>query len=241
MKTIQIKDKKNTRMVAHRGLSGIERENSVSAFVAAGNRDYFGIECDVHVTKDGKYVIYHDDTTGRLCEKDLRIEETDYEELSRLRLLASGKTAGYDRIHQIPTLQEYLEVCARYDKVAVIELKNAMIEKNIAEIIEICKAEYDLSKIIFISFAYENLVTVRKLLPQQKLQYLVDFYTEDLIDKLKQYNLDLDINYRSLTADRVKVLHDKGIVINCWTCDNADSANNLIAWGVDFITSNILQ
>lgn len=241
MKTIQIKDKKNTRMIAHRGLSGIERENSVSAFVAAGNRDYYGIECDVHVTKDGKYVIYHDDTTGRLCEKDLRIEETDYEELARLRLLASGKTVVYDRIHQIPTLQEYLEVCARYNKVAVIELKHAMIEKNIAEIIEICKAEYDLSKIIFISFAYENLVTVRKLLPQQKLQYLVDFYAADLIDKLKRYDLDLDINYRSLTADCVKALHDKGIVINCWTCDDTDSANNLIAWGVDFITSNILQ
>ena len=94
MKTIQIKDKKNTRMIAHRGLSGIERENSVSAFVAAGNRDYYGIECDVHVTKDGKYVIYHDDTTGRLCEKDLRIEETDYEELARLRLLQAEKQRG---------------------------------------------------------------------------------------------------------------------------------------------------
>ncbi len=241
METIKLNEKKTTRMVAHRGLSGIERENSVSAFVAAGNRDYYGMECDVHVTKDEKYVIYHDDTTGRLCEKDFRIEETDYEELSRLRLLASGKTEVYDRLHQIPTLKEYLEVCARYDKVAVIELKNAMPEKNIAEIIEICRAEYDLSKIIFISFVYENLVTVRNLLPQQKLQYLVDFYSDDLIDKLKRYELDVDINYRSLTAENVKAFHDNNIAINCWTCDNAESARNLIAWGVDFITSNILQ
>ena len=113
-------------MVAHRGLSGIERENSLSAFVAAGNRDYFGMECDVHVTKDGKYLIFHDDTTGRICEKDFRIEETDFEELSHLRLLASGKEGVYDRAHLIPTLKEYLEACARYQKVAVIELKNAM-------------------------------------------------------------------------------------------------------------------
>ncbi len=38
------------RMIAHRGLSGIEMENTCSAFVAAGNRSYFGIETDVHVT-----------------------------------------------------------------------------------------------------------------------------------------------------------------------------------------------
>ena len=241
METIKLKQKKDTRMVAHRGLSGIERENSLSAFVAAGNLDYFGMECDVHVTKDGKYLIFHDDTTGRICEKDFRIEETDFEELSHLRLLASGKEGVYDRAHLIPTLKEYLEVCARYQKVAVIELKNAMQEKNIAEIIEICKAEYDLAKIIFISFSYENMVTVRKLLPQQKLQYLVDFYTDDLIGKLKKYNFDLDINYRSLTAENVKLLHENGVEINCWTCNSAESAAALIEWGVDYITTEILQ
>ena len=30
-----------TRMIAHRGLSGIERENTCAAFVAAGNRSYY--------------------------------------------------------------------------------------------------------------------------------------------------------------------------------------------------------
>ena len=51
MDTIKI-NKKNVKMVAHRGLSGIETENTSSAFVAAGNRSYFGIECDIHVTKE---------------------------------------------------------------------------------------------------------------------------------------------------------------------------------------------
>ena len=52
------------RMIAHRGVSGLERENTCAAFVAAGNRGYFGIETDVHLTADGQYVIIHDDTTG---------------------------------------------------------------------------------------------------------------------------------------------------------------------------------
>ena len=51
-------------MVAHRGLSGVETENTVAAFVAAANRSYYGIETDVHRTIDGKYVCIHDDNTS---------------------------------------------------------------------------------------------------------------------------------------------------------------------------------
>ena len=47
MDTIKF-DKKKTVMIAHRGLSGIETENTNSAFVAAGNRSYYGIETDIH-------------------------------------------------------------------------------------------------------------------------------------------------------------------------------------------------
>ena len=46
MNTIKF-DKKNVKVIAHRGLSGIETENTNSAFVAAGNRSYFGIETDI--------------------------------------------------------------------------------------------------------------------------------------------------------------------------------------------------
>ena len=68
MNTTKI-NSKNVKMVAHRGVSGIERENTCPAFVAAGNRSYFGIETDVHVTKDGKFVIIHDETTERISQR----------------------------------------------------------------------------------------------------------------------------------------------------------------------------
>ena len=70
MNTIKI-DKKGVQLVAHRGCSGLERENTASSFVAAGNRSYWGIESDVHKTVDGKYVIIHDDTTGRVAIDDM--------------------------------------------------------------------------------------------------------------------------------------------------------------------------
>lgn len=52
MNTIKV-NSKNTLMIAHRGMSGIELENTNAAFIAAGNRSHFGIETDVHKTADG--------------------------------------------------------------------------------------------------------------------------------------------------------------------------------------------
>ena len=60
--TVRI-EKKQAQMIAHRGLSGLERENTCAAFVAAGNRSYFGIETDIHKTKGGQFIVFHDDST----------------------------------------------------------------------------------------------------------------------------------------------------------------------------------
>ena len=107
MDTIRIDDKKSTLMVAHRGLSGIERENTCSAFVAAGNRSYFGIECDVHRTADGRYVIIHDDNTERVAMDRLEVESSTYETLRSLRL--TDKNGERGRIDlRIPSLEEYI-------------------------------------------------------------------------------------------------------------------------------------
>ncbi len=80
IKTIQLHQTK-TKMIAHRGVSGLECENTCAAFVAAGNRSYWGIETDVHVTADGKFAIIHDDETGRVSPGNLSVEQSSMEQL----------------------------------------------------------------------------------------------------------------------------------------------------------------
>ncbi|MCK7495468.1 MAG: hypothetical protein MZW92_33760, partial [Comamonadaceae bacterium] len=70
MNTIKI-EKRQTRMVAHRGLSGIETESTIHAFLAAANRSYYGMECDVFASRDGQIIITHDDSLLRLGGTDL--------------------------------------------------------------------------------------------------------------------------------------------------------------------------
>ena len=132
-------DTRTAKMIAHRGLSGIEKENTNAAFIAAGNRSYFGIETDVHKTVDGKFVIIHDDTTGRVAIDDLEVEKSTFETLRKLSLCDTDDKNGRADLH-IPTLTEYISTCKRYGKTAVLELKNAFTSDEIAAICDEIKS-----------------------------------------------------------------------------------------------------
>lgn len=229
-------------MVAHRGLSGIELENTASAFVAAGNRSYYGIETDVHRTGDGQFVVIHDDNTKRVGIDALVVEETSYETLRALRLADKDGVRGRNDL-RIPSLLEYTQICKKYGKVSVLELKNHFDPAEVDKIIEIIRGEEWLENTIFISFDLENLIYLRSVLPEQPAQYLVSKFGDDLLDTLIKYNLDLDIHYKTetLTPERIKAVHDAGHKVNVWTVDDLESANRMIEYGVDYITSNIVE
>ena len=130
----------NTKMIAHRGLSGIEQENTNAAFVAAGNRSYYGIETDVHRTADGQYVIIHDDTTARVTNGawDVNVEQVPYRDIQAILLPdRDGSCTRQDL--RIPLLAEYVRICKRYEKVCVLELKNPFLREDIENIIEIVR------------------------------------------------------------------------------------------------------
>ncbi|MBQ7821325.1 MAG: hypothetical protein IJ391_03485 [Clostridia bacterium] len=235
-------DKKNVKIVAHRGLSGIELENTNAAFVAAGNRSYFGIETDVHVTADGKYVLHHDDRTGRLTDVDIRIEEISFDELMKLKLRRSTDTpAMLRRDCVMPVLDDYIEICKKYNKTGVLELKGRITKEHIGGIVKVADRYGYLDKIIFISFDWNNLIDLKSLVPEQKAQYLTSEYSSELVSRLKANGIDLDIHHSALNDTNVHELHANGIEVNCWTCDNSERGEELASYGVDYITSNILE
>ena len=244
MKTIAI-DKKNTKMIAHRGLSGIEMENTTAAFVAAGNRSYFGIETDVHVTADGKFVITHDDTTGRISDVNIVVEQNTLEELQKIKLYDKGlyneESDKYRTDLYMPTLREYISICKKYGKVAVLELKNRMTFDSLMGIVEEIRSLKYLENVIFISFSYDNLTDIRRIEPTQRVQFLTGAMKQETIDRMIEEKIDLDIYQEALTKELIDFFHEKGREVNCWTVDSPESAEKYISWGVDYITTNILE
>lgn len=244
-------DKGNVLVIAHRGLSGLEPENSIPAFVAAGNRSYFGIETDIHVTIDGKFIVIHDETTTRVAGDTINVEECTYD-LARKIILDNictqernlgvkfGDIKGREDL-LLPRLEDYINICRKYEKQAVLEVKNRMPFAVLKRLVEEIKMLDYLENVIFISFCLDNLIDLRKLLPNQKLQYLTCEFNENVHCALKQYHMDWDVFYPVLSKEIIDKLHDDGIQINCWIVNEKEDAQRLVDWGVDYITTDILE
>ena len=104
------------RNFAHRGLHDQRRtvpENSLAAFRLAKEHGY-GVELDVHLTLDNKLVVFHDDTTDRVCGVPGRVEDMSWPQLSALRLCGTDE--------RMPLLREVLELMGGKYPI-IVELK----------------------------------------------------------------------------------------------------------------------
>ena len=108
MDTIKINSKK-VKIIAHRGASGLERENTCPAFLAACNRSYFGVETDIRMTTDKKFIILHDATTQRVSmeKNNINVEECDYASLENI-VLPDHDGSTDRRDIRLPLLKEYI-------------------------------------------------------------------------------------------------------------------------------------
>lgn len=253
MDTIKI-EKKGTKMVAHAGLSGMEMSNTCAGFIAAGNRTYWGIECDLTVAKDG-FVIIHNPTTAGVSPSNITIADSTVEEIQKIELydhpfFHGMESFGLKNCNQtradlrIPTLEEYIRICKRYGKICILELKCPMTAENIAGVIEEYKRLDYLDGVVFISFIRANLEEVRRQLPDSTVQLLTaekQEFTDEFLDGIAESGFDLDIHIFTTTKELVDRIHQRGIKVNVWTCDWLDKAANLVEWGVDYITTNIFE
>lgn len=123
----------NRAMFAHRGYHNKDKyipENSMAAFRAAIDHGY-GIELDVHITKDGRLAVFHDDTLERMCRASGRIESYTFAELQKFHLLNTTE--------KIPELKEVLSY-VRGRVPLLIELK--IPGRNTS----VCAASYEVLK-----------------------------------------------------------------------------------------------
>lgn len=114
------------RNFAHRGLHAEDKsvpENSLEAFRLACEAGY-GMELDVQLSRDGRVVVFHDDTLNRVCGVDARVDELDFDELRALRL------CGTD--HQIPLFSEVLDVVHGRGPL-IVELKSGRRNRELCE------------------------------------------------------------------------------------------------------------
>lgn len=239
MNTVKF-DKKNVLVVAHRGLSGIERENTNAAFVAAGNRSYYGIETDFRRTADGKFIISHDQSLKRVSGEDIDVEAVSLATAQSVVLFDKDDTKNRADLRPA-TLENYISICKKYEKHCVLELKSAFTEEETERYLAIIREMDYFEHVTFISFIYENLEKIRKIEPTASVQFLFSELTDEIAERVKRDRFDVDAYFKTLTKEAVDGFHKAGLVVNCWTVDTAEDGERMVAMGVDFITSNILE
>ena len=231
----------NVRMVAHRGLSALERANTCAAFVAAGVRSSFGIETDVHVPADGKYLICDDHDLKRVSGGvELNIEANRFDLLQSVPLLDTDGVSYRSDLFP-PALEDYVLICRKYGKESVLELKGLIEEKHIAGIAATVRDLGHLEQTTFISFTKENLATLRQVCPEAKMQLLDGKFTDEDLEFMKLYRAGADLSWKCVTKEVVDAVHAEGLEFNVWTVDDPAVAAQMIDLGVEYITSNLLE
>lgn len=150
---------------AHRGSSGTHPENTLAAFHEAARLPIHGVEFDVHLSKDGKLVIIHDEkidrtSNGKGYVKDLTLAE--------LKNYDFGKwfSAEFEG-ERIPELHEVLEIFQDTSHHINIELKTDVfsydgIVEKVLDLIQQLNLE---SRLVISSFNHDTIREVKQLAP----------------------------------------------------------------------------
>ena len=136
--------------IIHRGIVNKKfKENLLSSFKKSFSLG-FGIETDIHLTKDGEFVCFHDFTLNRIFKKKMSIKNLNYSYLKKLSV---------NQNKSIPLLKDVLEI-SKNKYPLLIELKPKLSKKNLQKLI---KETSKYSKCTFISFNHKNIFNLQKI------------------------------------------------------------------------------
>lgn len=235
-------------LIAHRGASYDAPENTLAAVNLAWERNADAVEIDIHLSKDGRIVVIHDDNTIRTGGEDRNVAE---QTLAELKLLDVGKFKGEQWTgQQIPALEEVLQTLPDKNKRLIIEIKcGPEILPELRSVIK--KADIYPQQTELIGFDLTTLKLARKMFPEQKILWLSEINrngktgvwkpaVEELVEKARQTGLD-GLNVRACGAvDEIFVGEIKSAGMRCyaWTVNDPLYARRLQNAGVDAITTD---
>ena len=225
--------------IAHRGKHDQYFENTLNAFKEAARGPYFGIETDIHLTKDNYWVVHHDPDFLSNGQKYV-INELTKDEIIKMPL---DNDQG-DKEAYIPLFEDYLEICKESGKRPIIEIKPKNPKaKYLKQLVKYIDEYMGIDNVHFIAFYPWPLIKLRNRYHQKvHLQMLLEPDHYKMLHKWALfYKMDIDIQDYLLTPELLEKFHKKKLKVNCWTVDDQDMLKKLEGWGVDYITTNLFN
>ena len=225
--------------IAHRGKHDKYFENTLNAFKEAGKGAFFGIETDIHLTKDNYWVVHHDPDFLSDGKKYV-IAEMTRDEVLKLHL----DNDQNDEEAYIPTFEDYLKIVKESGKRPIIEIKpkNPKL-KYLKQLVKYIDEYMGIDNVHFIAFYPWPLIKLRmKYGKKVHLQMLLEPDHYKMLYKwAKFYKMDIDIEDKLLTQELIDIFHKKNLKVNAWTVDNKETLRKFEEMGIDYITTNVFD
>ena len=236
-------------LLAHRGASGYEPENTMAAFERAVTLKADGIETDIRASSDGELVLLHDEGLDRVAGTDRPVAELT---LAQLRELDFGAHLGSRFVgHRVATLGELL---ARFGGrlPLCLEVKAPGIERRVVDAVKkanllrkrvnpevVPRGQTPLPPVSFTSFSFDSCVALQKAAPGS----LVGFLTQSADDLTIKRVVDAGMRQicpraDALTTEHVFRAHDRGLSVRAWGVRSRDLLRQAIDAGADGVTCN---
>ncbi|MET9508485.1 glycerophosphodiester phosphodiesterase family protein [Streptomyces flavidovirens] len=210
--------------IGHRGVMGVEPENTLRSFVRAEQAGMDAIELDLHLSKDGALVVMHDaevdrTTDGRGAIADLTLAE--------LRGLDAGQG------ERVPLFEEVLDTVK---SPLQAEIKDAAAARALAEVMH----RRDLAgRVEVSSFHDEAVAEIASLVPGVRTVLIASRYGNDVVDRAEAVGAaTLALNIRRLTLETVERAHAAGLRVIGWVVNTQDHLRLVRALELDGATTD---
>ena len=234
-------------LIAHRGYSFSAPENSFEAFDMALQRGFNNFELDAQITKDGRLVVFHDQTVDRVTDGSGQVSDHTLEELRALKLIG-----GYEFERDFPdayimSLDEFLgRYVGRVHPHLELKSREAALPAMVAESLKrhgwlnvADTGTFDAPGITISSFWADQLYRSKLRLPNVRHGWLINELTEDTVDACVKLGFD-SVYPRAGAATKESVSHayDRGLTVRGWGIDNDDDMARIYRSGAGGTTVN---
>ncbi len=213
-------------IIAHRGASAEKPENTLDAFRRALAFRVDGIELDVHLSRDGVPVVFHDASLHRLTGARGRVTAKSWRELSLLCVHG---------IEPIPRLVDVLRL-TRGRAIVQIDLKAGT---PVAPVLRAVKAARAMEWVILASLGAATVKEAARLAPTVPRMLISEGKRTPaaLARQLAACSASgLSVNHRAVrSAAFVHYFHARSFSVWCWTVNDPAVATRLVRRGVDGI------
>ncbi|MFI9246490.1 glycerophosphodiester phosphodiesterase [Streptomyces sp. NPDC053086] len=214
----------NFLTIGHRGVMGVEPENTLRSFAAAQRAGLDLIELDLHLSKDGALVVMHDAEVDRTTDGSGPIAEKT---LAELRTLDAG------RGERVPVFEEVLEAVPTPLQA---EIKDVAAARALAEVM---RARDLTTRVEVSSFHDEAVAEIGRLVPGVRTALIASRFGPEVVDRAVAVGAaTVCLNIRRLTLEVVEHARASGLRIIGWVVNTQDHLRLVRALELDGATTD---